>query len=141
MDQLECRRRQLRGWIRMQGNLIYSFMSAQRVGDTSPFLGSPCRPSIDRLGRETRSRMCDKFADVRLELGDVGRLQISPIGAQHCMKAVRGGENDLCDRLTAFDDQSGRKQVLQFMCELTQLPESAGRRIALERVHGATHAR
>jgi hypothetical protein len=84
--------------------------------------------------------MLDKFADVRLEFCNVRRLQISAIRSQHCVKAVGSGENDLGDSLATLGYQGRRQQVLEFMRQFTKLPESTCRGIALERVHGATHA-
>ncbi len=77
---------------------------------------------------------------MRPEFGDVGRLQIAAVGSEHCVEAVRGGENNLGDSLAALDDQGGSQQILEVVRKLTELPEPAGRGIALERVHGAADA-
>jgi hypothetical protein len=93
-----------------------------------------------RLSREARFWVSDKFAVVRFQLRDVGRLQIAAIGTQHRVEAVGGGENDFGDSLAALGYQGGRQQVLKFMRQLAELPKSARCGIALEGVHGATHA-
>src|ERR1700680_1869615 len=95
---------------------------------------------MHRLSREARFRISDKFADVRFEFRNVRRLQTAALGTQHRVEAVGGGENDLGDSLAALSYQGGRQQVLEFMRQLTELPEAARCGVALERVHGATHA-
>src|SRR6266404_180659 len=92
------------------------------------------------LRRGARSWMFDKFVDVRFEFCNVRRLQIPPIGSQHCVKTIGSRENDLGDSLATLGYQGRRQQVLELMCQLAELPESTCRGIALKRVHGATDA-
>ena len=77
---------------------------------------------------------------MRAKFGDVGRLQIAAIGSEHGVETVRGGKHNLGDSLATLDNQGGSQQILEVVRKLAELPEPASGGIALERVHGATHA-
>ena len=60
--------------------------------------------------------------------------------AQHGMKAVRGGKDDLGYYFSPLGYERGRQYIFNIVREFAELPEAASGGIALERVHRPAHA-
>ncbi len=68
-----------------------------------------------------------------------GRLQVVPIGRQHFVERVGGGENHFSDQARVLLGELRREHVFQIVRELAEFAIAASGRIALERVHGAAN--
>lgn len=68
------------------------------------------------------------------------KLFVALVGSQHRFERIGSRENDLGKSRAVFLRHLWRKNVFQLVSEFAQLVESAGRRIALKRMHGAPHA-
>ncbi len=68
-----------------------------------------------------------------------GRLQFIAVGREHFVESVRGGEDDFGDSGGVLLGQLRGEHVLELVGQLAQLAKTAGRRIALQRVHGAAN--